>query len=60
MFDTQVANVGCAYSSNVFYTNVGKAFLANTFLDGKTTLKHNLYVNLWKQMDCTILNGKTP
>jgi hypothetical protein len=59
MFDTQVANLGCAYSRIVFYTNVGKAFLANIFMDGKTTFEHNLYANLWKQMDCTILNGKT-
>ncbi len=44
--DTQLANVGCTYMVMFFPTKVGKTNSAKTFLNGKTTRKHNLYDNL--------------
>jgi hypothetical protein len=41
----------------VFSTMLGKISLKKTFLYGKTTYGHNLYVNLWKLMDSTIFIG---
>jgi hypothetical protein len=56
-----MANVCCTYSWGNFYCIVAnKTFLAKAFLDGKTTFKHNLYINLWNQMNCLVLNGWEP
>ncbi len=60
MVDTKVANASCTYPSNVFYINVSIISSTNNFLNGKSIFKHNLYANLWNQMDSTILNGQKP
>jgi hypothetical protein len=52
-----VVNTCCTYSSNVFC--IGDNITFSTNLDGKTIFEHNLYVNLWNQMDPTI-NVKKP
>jgi hypothetical protein len=39
-----------AHIQPMFCINASKTSSTNTFLNGKTTLKHNMYTNFWNQM----------
>ncbi len=56
-----MVNACCTYSwGNFFCIGANITSLAKTFLYRETTFKHNLYTNLWNQMNCLVLNGRKP
>jgi hypothetical protein len=44
----------------VFSTKLGKISSTSVFLDGKTMHGHNMYANLWSQMNSTFFIRKNP